>query len=297
MELRVLRYVVAVADEGGFRRAAARLHLAQPSLSRQIRDLERGVGVQLFERRPTRLTAPGEVFVESARRLLAEADDLVLRTRVAAGSKPVRLGYVASAAYETVPRLLAAVGERHRDVRVDVREAWTPDLELALRDRRLDLAVSHSMTGAAGLSRALLRSEPLVAVVAAGHRLADHPEVSLRDLRGETFCFFGRQLAPRYHDVVMRALAGAGERFAVWEHPQPGLRQTPLRGEDGFTVVPRSVGPHLPAGLVALPLLGDLPQVDLDIVWRSDGLCPSTAAVLESALAAAREDDWNLVAL
>ncbi|WP_460370114.1 LysR family transcriptional regulator, partial [Actinocorallia lasiicapitis] len=106
IELRVLRYVIAVAEEGGFQRAADRLHMAQPPLSRQIAALERELGVPLFQRRPTALTPAGEIFVESARRLLAEADLLVERTRLAATRGTVRVGYVPSVAYDTLPRLL-----------------------------------------------------------------------------------------------------------------------------------------------------------------------------------------------
>jgi DNA-binding transcriptional LysR family regulator len=80
IDLRLMRYVVTVADEDSFSRAAQRLHMAQPPLSRQIRDLERSLGVDLFQRRPTRLTEAGRVFVSEARRLLAQADELAERT-------------------------------------------------------------------------------------------------------------------------------------------------------------------------------------------------------------------------
>ncbi|WP_308402146.1 LysR substrate-binding domain-containing protein [Streptomyces sp. RKAG293] len=288
----MLRYVIAVADEGGFQRAAARLHLAQPSLSRQIRDLERAMGVRLFDRRPTRLTVPGEVFVESARLLLAEADGLVERTLRAAGTRHARLGYVGVAGYDTVPRLLAAVHDSHPGIQVDAREAWTPDLELALRDRRLDLALSYGMVQRDGLLRAVLRREPLVAIVDAGHRLAAVPAISLGDLHGETFCFFARHLAPGYYDQVVEALGAAEADFPLWEHPLPGLRRTPLRGREGFTLVPRSVAPHLPGHLVSVPLHEDLPPIDLDIFWRPDDLCPAGLLLLQTVLATASAQSW-----
>src|SRR3954471_23129795 len=114
VELRLMRYVVAVADEGGFQRAAERRHMAQPPLSRQIRGLERELGVRLFDRRPTRLTEPGRVFVESARKVLTDAEEVVAATRAAARGErgSVRLGYVPSIAYDVLPRLLTAMRDR-----------------------------------------------------------------------------------------------------------------------------------------------------------------------------------------
>ena len=106
VELRLMRYVVAVADAGGFQRAARELRIAQPSLSRQIRDLEQRLGTPLFDRRPTQLTEAGRLFVDAARRVLADTDQMVARTR-RAGKLPsgtVRVGYTVSAAYRDMPR-------------------------------------------------------------------------------------------------------------------------------------------------------------------------------------------------
>src|SRR3954469_19198405 len=186
VELRLMRYVVAVADEGGFQRAAERLHMAQPPLSRQIRGLARELGVRLFDRRPTRLTEPGRVFVESARKVLADADGLVEATRRAGRGETggVRLGYVPSAAHEPLPRLLAAMAEERPGVRVDVREAWSAELDLALREERVDVGLARGLSGRDGDARETLGSEPLVVVLGERHPLAGRDEVHLRDLRG-----------------------------------------------------------------------------------------------------------------
>ena len=119
IDLRLMRYVIAVAEEGGFQRAADRLLMAQPPLSRQIRDLERELGVTLFERRPVvRLTAAGRVFVESARTILAESDRLVERTVLASRGEygTIRVGYIYSAVFETLPQLVAAMSRSHPGV-------------------------------------------------------------------------------------------------------------------------------------------------------------------------------------
>jgi len=119
IDLRLMRYVIAVAEEGGFQRAADRLLMAQPPLSRQIRDLERELGVTLFERRPVvRLTEAGRVFVESARTILAESDRLVERTLLASRGEygTIRVGYIYSAVFETLPQLVAAMSRSHPGV-------------------------------------------------------------------------------------------------------------------------------------------------------------------------------------
>jgi len=287
-----MRYVVAVADEGGFQRAAERLHMAQPPLSRQIRDLERELGVRLFERRPTRLTEPGRVFVESARRVLADAGALVEATRRAGRGETglVRLGYVPSAAHETLPRLLAAMADERPGVQVDVREAWSADLDHALREERLDVALARGLPERAEYARATLRSEPLVVVVGERHPLSGQDAVALRELRGGTFCFFPRHLAPDSYDAVVAALGHTGEVFDRWEEPVPSARHDRLREGKDFTLVPRSLGERPPAGTVSLTVLDDLPPVGLELVWRPDGLSPSGGALV--ALARRLSADW-----
>jgi DNA-binding transcriptional LysR family regulator len=285
VELRLMRYVVTIADEGGFQRAAERLHMAQPPLSRQIRDLERELGVRLFDRRPTRLTEPGRVFVAAARRVLAAADAVVSETRRAGRGETgvVRLGYVPSAAHETLPRLLAAMADARPGVHVDVREAWSADLDHALRDERLDVVLARGVPRRPEYAGETLRSEPLAVVVGADHPLATRGAVHLRELRGGTFCFFPRHLSPDSYDTVTAALGHTGETFPVWEEPVPTARHERLREGKDFTLVPRSLGEHPPAGTTVLTVLDDLPPVELRLVWRRDALSPSARALVEVA--------------
>ncbi|MEV4438790.1 LysR substrate-binding domain-containing protein [Streptomyces sp. NPDC049577] len=288
IDLRLLRYVVAVADEGGFQKAADRLHMAQPPLSRQIAALERELGVRLFERRPTRLTEPGKVFVEGARGLLADADTLVERTvRAAHGAVGrLRLGYVTSAAYWAVPTLLSAMGARHPGVRVETREMWSADLAAALERDEIDAALSRSLPHLPGLARLALAREDLVVVVAAGHRLAGRAELSLRELRGDTLRIIRRDIAPAFHDALLAALHGAlhgaGERFPVEEEPVPGFRHLVL-DDHAFTVVPRTLTRHLPPGTAALRVRDELPASVLELVWRENAPAPPLPLLVRAA--------------
>jgi DNA-binding transcriptional LysR family regulator len=268
--LRTMRYVIAIAETGGFQRAAEQLHMSQPPLSRQIRELERELGVALFHRRPTRLTAEGHVFVQHARAVLAHVERAVTDTRAAAGELAgmVRVGSGPMSGSTDVPTLIAAVNHRHPDVIVEVVEMWDTELTSALISGDIDIAIGWHLGIDGDLVRRVVRREPYVIVVADGHRLADTPRVALAELRGETFRFLPRRFAPAYYDAVLRAVGSTGEEFNVWENPLPGLRYFGNLGSGGFHVLPASISGALPAGTRCLPISDDLPLAELLMAWR-----------------------------
>lgn len=230
IDLRLMRYVIAVADAGSFEAAAQRLHMTQPPLSRQIRELERQLGAELFHRRPTRLTEAGLVFVESARAVLGEAERTVERTRRAARAQAgkVRVGYTVTTAFEEMPKLFAAMRDQHPDVQVDAHEAWAAELGAAFDEGELDVVLGRHVPVAVVHRRTRLRRDSFAVMVGSEHRLARRETVALRELRGETVRFFPRRFAPRHYDAVLAALHSAGETFPVWENPLPGLRNLNL---------------------------------------------------------------------
>lgn len=132
-------------------------------------------------------------------------------------------------------------------------------------------------------ARETLRSEPLAVVLGERHPLAEKDGIRLRDLRGRTFCFFPRQVAPDSYDAVLAALRQTGEAFDVWENPVPQARHDRLRAGQDFTVVPRSLGGQPPGGTVSRPILDDLPTVGLEIVWRPGSVSPSAGALIAVA--------------
>jgi DNA-binding transcriptional LysR family regulator len=294
LDLRLMRYVIAVAENGSFQRAAEQLHMAQPPLSRQVKELERELGVQLFQRRPTRLTGPGRVFVESARKVLADAERTVARTRQAsrAAVGTVRVGYGPSAAQEEMPKLFTLLRARHPGIRLESREAWDAELVRALVDGELDAVVGRGLAVPAGYSAETFRREPLCIAIGVEHRLASRPEVALRELRGERLRLSPRGLAPRYHDTVLAALHGTGETFETIENPVPGLRNYLSLRVGGFMVLPRSAGGRLPPGLVCLRIADPLPQVRLEILWRPTGASPAAGALVETARWLAHGEGW-----
>ncbi|MBB6551595.1 LysR family transcriptional regulator [Nonomuraea rubra] len=295
VDLRLMRYVITVADAGGFEAAAERLHMTQPPLSRQIRELERELGVRLFHRRPTRLTEAGQVFVDGARGVLADAERVVETTRQAADLHRgvVRVGYTVTTAFEEMPKLFTAMRARHPGIHLHAREGWDVELTDEASAGDLDVLLGRHLPTPAGFRFETLRREDFVVMVSTDHRLAGRESVSLRDLRGETLRFFPRRYAPRYHDAVLAALSSTGETFEVWENPLPGLRNLNVNlRTDGFMLLPRSLGRQLPGGIAYLTVTDVLPSIELRLFWRPDG-GPAVTAFCQTARRLARREGWR----
>jgi DNA-binding transcriptional LysR family regulator len=216
MDLRQLRYLVAVADEGHVTRAAERLGIQQPPLSRQILTLEQDVGAKLFLRhaKGVTLTEAGRALVEEARAILARAEGAAEVARRAARGETGRLavGYTSSAAFN--PMVFSQIRAFRRDrpaVQLALHEDGTPDLIKALREERLDAAFLRSAVEAgADLTVDALADEPMVAVVPTDHALAGQREVALAALASETFVLYRRPTGPGLYDAVIAACRAAG---------------------------------------------------------------------------------------
>jgi DNA-binding transcriptional LysR family regulator len=216
IELRRLRYLVTVADEGHITRAAERLGIQQPPLTRQIRLLETELGVTLFERLPrgVKTTEAGRVVVEEARDVLARAERIKETAQRAARGEQGRLavGYTSSAAFHPfVTQQIRAFREARPGVILALAEDGTPELVAGLKEERLDAAFLRSAsTDIAGLTLEPLLEEKMVAAVPAGHPLADAGKVALADLAEETFVFYRRPTGPGLYDAIMAACLAAG---------------------------------------------------------------------------------------
>lgn len=295
VDLRLMRYVIAVADEGGFQRAAERLLMAQPPLSRQIRDLERELGVALFTRRPVvRLTSAGEVFVASARAILAETERMVAQTVLAGRGElgTVRVGYVYSAVFDTLPLLVAAMAARHPGVTVDVHEGWTPQLDAALLADGYDVVLSRDIPRRPEYHREPLRRERLVAVVDERHPLALRGSAALREFAGQRFCHPPSRLAPDRYNLMAGMLARTGEVFEFSENPIHGLAHLNLRDRRSFALVSASVVGRVPVGTATVVLTDDLPVLELQLVWRRENTSTTLATLLDTARELAYREGW-----
>ncbi|MDF3051157.1 MAG: LysR family transcriptional regulator [Pseudonocardia sp.] len=194
MELRHLRYFVAVADERHFGRAAARLHISPPTLSQQIRDLERHLRCRLFERtsRAVELTEAGAVLLVEARSVLGRVEALYSRLEPQPGENTqLRLGVVDASGGELIAPLLAAFRVAHPEIRLEVAPVLMGQQADALATRRVDVVFGATVMFDEGLPIAenALFSEPTVAVLPAQHPLAERPELTVSDLLDEKFAF------------------------------------------------------------------------------------------------------------
>lgn len=212
IELRHLHYFLAVAEEEHFGRAAARLGIAQPPLSQQIRRLEAALDVALFDRtqRRTTLTSAGRVLAARAPALLEAAallrDDVREVARGRAGV--LRVGVAASAALGIVPEMIARFSARYPDVVVHLDDRTSVPHVERLRQRLIDVALYRSPVP--GMRAVVVREEGVLAVVPSAHRLARRRTVRMTELKHERFVLFPRESAPEFHDELQAAFARAG---------------------------------------------------------------------------------------
>ncbi|HEX4884608.1 MAG TPA: LysR family transcriptional regulator [Casimicrobiaceae bacterium] len=286
MELRPLRYFVAVAEALHFGRAAARLHISQPPLSRAIRALEREVGTDLFERstRGVRLTPAGAALLPEARRLLREADALAAGARdLARGAVGVlHLGFISASAYNVLPRVLPAFRRERPGVRLVLAEA-TSDVQLAaLADGTLDAGILLPPVANPAIAFVPLLREPLVAALPDARPWP--ARVALAKLAREPFVLFPRHAGPGLHDVVVAACERAGFTPRVEQEAvqMPTIVSLVAAGM-GVALVPASLEHMRRTGVVYRPLTGAAPRVEVGLAWRGADRSPVLAAFVAHA--------------
>ncbi|HZK89674.1 MAG TPA: LysR family transcriptional regulator [Stellaceae bacterium] len=249
MELRHLRYFVAVAEEGHVTRAAERLGIQQPPLSQQIRALERELDAQLFHRKPrgVELTPAGRALFDDAKAILARAEEAVAATRRAARGEAGRIGigFTSSASFHPfVPRAIRAFREAHPLVALALDESGTTELVEALRSQAIDAAFVRSPVGeSADLIVRPLLEEPMVAALPSGHRLSTASDgLPLAALAGEAFILYRRPVGPGLHDAIIAACDRAGFSPRIGQEAPRMLSTLSLVAAGlGVTVVPASM--------------------------------------------------------
>ncbi|HTW52496.1 MAG TPA: LysR family transcriptional regulator [Stellaceae bacterium] len=254
MELRHLRYFVAVAEERHVTRAAERLGIQQPPLSQQIQALERELDAQLFRRKPrgVELTPAGRALYDEARAILARTDEAVAATRRAAQGEAGRIGigFTSSASFHPfVPRAIRAFREAHPLVALALEESGTTELVEALRVQAIDAAFVRSPVGeSADLFVRPLLEESMVAALPSGHKLSAQmlsgasDNLPLAALSGETFILYRRPVGPGLHDAIIAACDRAGFSPKIGQEAPRMLSTLSLVAAGlGVTVVPASM--------------------------------------------------------
>ncbi len=245
MELRHLRYFLAVAEERNITRAAEKLHIAQPPLSRQIQQLEDLLGVPLFVRgsRPLELTEAGQHFRKHAEQLVTLSKNLIATTRqIGKVEAKFTMAFVGSTLYGLLPEVVRRFKLAHPHVDLSLIEMTTSEQMRALKDGEIDVGIGRIRYEDPNIRRILLRDEPLVAAVPFGHALAALEELSLQDLVGETLILFPQGQRPNFADLILEAFHDRGltpERTMEAREIQISLGL--VAAGMGVTIAPKSV--------------------------------------------------------
>jgi DNA-binding transcriptional LysR family regulator len=289
VELRHLRYFLAVAEERSFSRAAERLRIAQPPLSQQIRRLEKDLGFPVFERTPkgVRLTPAGEALLDGARAVLAAADDARRSAEAASRGLAGRLtlAFMNSAAYQVLPTLLKAFRQAHPGIAVDAREMTIADQMDALVDGRIDAGILRPPVDDARLAAIELAEEPFVVALPSHHGLSAKPRIALTDLEGEALVGYPRGHAAGFRERIDAALRAAGISPRVVQegthvHTLCGM----VAGGVGAAIVPASARRLAMHDVAFVPL--DAPDLHAR-TWMA-WLAASTTPQLQGLVATAR---------
>ncbi len=272
MELRQLRYFVAVAEELHFRRAAERLHMSQPPLSTQLRMLEEELECPLMirSRRRVELTPAGEAFLNDARQLLHGLDEAVQTARrIHAGrAGQLRISFVGSALLSLVPVAVRRYRAARPDVELQLRERSTEEQLRELRSGAIDVALVPLPVDAPDLRTEVLRRERAVAALPATHPLAALKRVPLRRLAAEPLVLFPREQAPGLHDRLLASLSGPGGPPVVAQYaPETQTIVGLVAAEIGVSLVQASVQRLALPGVTYRPVLG-APIVELAALLR-----------------------------
>ena len=289
MELRHLRYFVAAAEEENVSRAASKLHVSQPGISRQIHDLEDELGFLLFGRtgKSVRLTVAGKIFLVEARHILTRTAEAVERARASLSSQTeINVGYIPSGTVEILPRALRAFRGSFPGVHVTLHDLSAEEMQPLLLQRKLDLALTvlrHKLSHQLAMKE-LARYETCVAV-GATHPLAKSKCVSLEQMASEPVATYTRQDYPGYHKHLEKLFATTGRKPRIGsEHDSGSSLIAAVAAGHEFALLPSCVSGAAGARLKLLKLRPALPPWSIVALWRKDAETEPVRAFITAAL-------------
>ncbi|MDQ8203408.1 LysR substrate-binding domain-containing protein [Pelagicoccus sp. SDUM812003] len=285
-----MRYFIEVALEENVTRAAEKLHVSQPALSRQVRDLEDELGFPLFRRsaKSVALTEAGRVFLEEASEVLARLDQGVLRAKEAASgeSGDLHVGYAPSLTVKILPPTIRAFQERFPKVKVKLHDLSSEEMLQGLRKGTLDLAClpENRSVRASGFRFEVLRMEPMALAVGASHRLAKRKRAKLEEVSGDSLLGYDQSEYPEYGSMVREIFASAGiDRSIEGEHESVTSLVTSVEAGMGVAIVTESIS-CVAGGRIRLLEISPAPNpLVVGIAWREQSLSPRSLAFLECA--------------
>jgi LysR family hca operon transcriptional activator len=286
VELRHLRYFIAVAETGSMTVAAEqRLHTAQPSLSRQIRDLEAELGVTLLIRgaRGVELTPAGKVFLDHARMVFLQVEAATEAARRAAepAKASFTIGFLSGYEVDWLPAVMSILRDELPDIEVVISSQESPNLAAALVRGKIDVAFLRPERQASGLAYKLLRKDPLIVVMPAAHRLADQDSVSPEEIVGETLIGVPAWNAPQLRAVTDRYAAQIGIDLTP-DHEALNLSTafSLVVSTGGIALLPLYARNLLPKAVVSRPIRGAPPMIDLVLGYSEANTSPQLKFLL-----------------
>lgn len=290
MELRHLRYFVAVAEELHFGRAATRLAIVQPSLSQQIQQLEHELGFPLLVRtkRSVELTDAGKVFLVEAQKILAQVQEAKRAARRANVGEVGRLaiGYISSSTYDLLPMMLRTYREHFPDVEVILRELTSQEQVRALEDDAIQIGLLRLPISSPLLNTEVMRREPIVAVLPERHSLARQEQITVAQLANEPFVLQSRQRGAGYYMQLMKLCLAAGfSPNVVQEVTEMHTIVSLVAAGIGVSLVPLSIRDIRSQGVVYRELEAPVTLTEIAVAWRHD----IQSAVVQNFLTVARE--------
>jgi DNA-binding transcriptional LysR family regulator len=287
VDLRHLKYFIAVAEEQNVGRAALRLHISQPPLTRQIHQLEEELGVQLFIRTPrgVELTQAGELFLDEARNIRSLVEQAVERTKRAGQGKLGRLdiGIFGTGILDVIPKLLQRFRDTHPDVKVVIHALGKNGQIEALRQKRITIGFNRMLAPQPDLSSELIAQEPLfLAVNAEGHPLSEQQPVSFMELAKYPLVAFPASGRPNFVDHIVELCRARGftpEISQIVGDAVTGLAL--VAGGFGITLVPKSATTLKLPGIIYRPFMdASFATVDISCIYRSEDQSPILQAFL-----------------
>jgi len=277
MELRHLRYFVAVAEEENVSKAALKLHVSQPGISRQIRDLEDEIGFALFERsaKSVRLTAAGKVFLAGARDILQQTEAIVKKARAASGGTTgeINVGYAPSLTVQILPQVLRAFQEQFPQVRVALHDLSSEEMLGQLTSKKLQVALTVQPTGKMmrGFAFLELARYAMMVAVAPSHPLAKLKALTLQQVAPEPLIGLSRKEYPEYHVEMKRLFGGVGLKPNFAEEHEGGTSIiAAVEAGRGISLVPSSLACIVGTRVKLLPLKPALPPIPVGAVWLKE---------------------------
>ncbi|WP_141430851.1 LysR family transcriptional regulator [Bacillus sp. 03113] len=275
MELRHLKYFITVAEQLHFGRAAEILKIAQPPLSRQIQQLEQELGILLFERskRQVRLTDAGQVLLERAYQIFEVVDDSVRQVQRAGGGEKgkITIGFVTTASYDVLPKILREYQLRYPDVEMELRELTTTKQIEALKKGELDVSFSRLPSDEKLLNKKTVLHETLIVAFPESHPFADKRKIHLSDLKNESFIIFPRHMGPNYYDEIIKLCIDSGfSPRIVQEAKHMHTTINLISSGIGLSIVPSSVRRLKRQGVVYRDLVEVTNGFEIAAIWKKD---------------------------